>query len=176
MFNIFQTRVALAEGDPLGVEAEGLAIPANDHLWMGAGLPGTIKKEGGEEIEAEAIQQGPASLGSAIATGSGTLGCRRIFHLVVTGQDLKTQTEAIRPAVRAALSAAAGEGFTRLAIAPLEDEENLAAFRAAADQVIAALLEGLSEPSSLQEILLLTGSEGARESYRQALHHAMQGS
>ncbi|MCK4303642.1 MAG: macro domain-containing protein [Candidatus Eisenbacteria sp.] len=175
MFNVFRTRVSVQEADPLKVDAEGLVIPANDHLWMGSGVGGSIKKGGGEEIEIEAVQQGPAQLGQAIATGAGGLMLRRLYHAVLAGQDLKTQHEQIRPALAAALGAAARDRVACLAVAPLEDEEKLGAFHEAAREVVGALLDELGGETSLREIVLVVSSPEGQDAYRKALLDALGG-
>jgi hypothetical protein len=64
-------QVVVAEGDIAQLEVDAVANAANDHLWMGAGVAGALKRAGGEEIEREAIAQGPIPLGSAAVTGGG---------------------------------------------------------------------------------------------------------
>lgn len=174
MFNIFQTRVTVSEDSPLKVAADALAIPANDHLWMGSGLTGTIKKEGGEEIEAEAIRQGPAALGQSIATTAGELGFQKIYHVIVASQDLKTQTDQVGAAVTALLAGANKDKIAKLAVAPLESEENIKAFSEAAKELVLAMLKHLERETSLREIALLVHTTEARDAYRNALHEAMR--
>src|SRR6476659_8835486 len=65
------------EGDIAEVEADAIANAANDHLWMGAGVAGALKRAGGDEIEHEAMAQGPIELGTAVATAAGRLLPRR---------------------------------------------------------------------------------------------------
>ncbi len=175
MFNIFGTRIDLRVADPLAVEADGLVLPANDHLWMGTGLGGAAKKRGGESIEIAAVRQGPAQLGRAIATEAGALPFRRLYHAVLSGQDLKPQHDQIAPALRAALEAASAEGLQRVAVAPLEDEALTGAFHEAAIQVVRALLDVLGKATRLQEVILVTQGEGGRTAYRQALHAGLSG-
>ena len=43
------------EGDIASLEVDAVANAANDHLWMGAGVAGALKRAGGDEIEREAI-------------------------------------------------------------------------------------------------------------------------
>ena len=169
MFNIYGTRIDVQSVDPLKVAAEGLVIPANDHLWMGTGLGGAIKKVGGEDIEAEAVQQGPAELGQTLATVAGELPFARLYHAVIAGQDLKAQHEKIGPAVRAAIAAANRDGIKRLAFAPLESEELIGAFHDAARQVVSALLGELAGKTTLDMVILTTTKDECRDVYRQAL-------
>jgi O-acetyl-ADP-ribose deacetylase (regulator of RNase III) len=175
VFNIFKTKVRVEQGSPLTIEADGLIIPANDHLWMGAGFPGTVKKDGGEEIEVEAVRQGPAELGQAVPTSGGTLAFRRIYHAVLAGQDLKTHREQIRPAVGAALEAAASDGLECLAVAPLEDEELVGPFHEASQEVVAALLDRLGSATTLREVVLGVTREEGLEAYRKALLAGLSG-
>ncbi len=168
MFNIFGTRIDVCIEDPLKVEADGLVIPANDHLWMGAGLAGTVKKEGGEEIEVEAVRQGPAHLGQAVATAGGSLPYRRIYHAVLAEQDLRIHHEQIGPVLAAVFATASKDGIERLAVAPLESEELIGAFHDAARALVTALLEQLDGEGAPQELVLLVSTDEAKDAYRQA--------
>src|SRR6476661_1845801 len=40
----------VCEGDIAEVEADAIANAANDHLWMGAGVAGALKRAGGDEL------------------------------------------------------------------------------------------------------------------------------
>lgn len=165
MFQVFKTRVTIQEGE---VAAEGLVIPANDHLWLGTGPGLKLKQTAGEAVEVEAVRQGPAPLGQVIPTGAGNLGYRRIYHAVVMGQDLKVRQDQVRPALTAALALAAREKLTTLAIAPLEAEEMTSPFRHAAREMVAALFDRLSEGTTLKEVFLVTHRPDARQAYREA--------
>jgi len=41
------------------METDAIVNAANNHLWMGAGVAGAIKRKGGQIIEDEALRQGP---------------------------------------------------------------------------------------------------------------------
>jgi O-acetyl-ADP-ribose deacetylase (regulator of RNase III) len=104
------------EGDIAAVEADAIANAANDHLWMGAGVAGALKRAGGEEIEREAVAQGPVERGTAVATGAGRLAARFVIHGVVMGQDLRTDADLVRRATRACLALADELGCRSLAL------------------------------------------------------------
>jgi O-acetyl-ADP-ribose deacetylase (regulator of RNase III) len=165
VFQIFRTRVTIQEGE---AAAEGLVIPANDHLWMGSGPGLKLKQAGGEPIEVEAVRQGPVALGQAVVTGAGDLGFRRIFHAVVMGQDLKVHQEQIRPALGAALGLAGREKLATLSVAPLESEELLGAFHRAARETVATLFDHLAESTPLRQVFLATHRAESRQAYREA--------
>ncbi len=94
--------LAVVEGDITALDVDVIVNAANDHLWMGAGVAGAIKRAGGEEIEREAVAQGPIPLGEAVATGAGRLKARHVVHGAVMGQDLSTDASLIERTTRRA--------------------------------------------------------------------------
>jgi O-acetyl-ADP-ribose deacetylase (regulator of RNase III) len=99
-------RLEVREGDIAAVEADAVANAANDRLWMGAGVAGALKRAGGDEIEQEAMAQGPIPLGSAVATTAGRLPARWVIHGAVMGQDLRTNADLVRRTTRSCLELA----------------------------------------------------------------------
>jgi len=104
------------EGDIAEVEADAIANAANDRLWMGAGVAGALKRAGGDEIEHEAMAQGPIELGTAVATAAGRLHARYVVHGAVMGQDLRTNAELVRRTTRSCLDVADELGCRSLAL------------------------------------------------------------
>ncbi len=92
-------KIQILEGDITKVSADALVNAANNHLRMGAGVAGAIRKAGGKEIEEEAIRKGPISVGEVVDTGAGKLPVKYIIHAAVMGQDLRTDAEKIRHAL-----------------------------------------------------------------------------
>ena len=109
-------RLEVVEGDIAAMEVDAIANAANDHLWMGAGVAGALKRVGGEEIEREAVAKGPVPLGSAVATGAGRLKAQWVIHGAVMGQDLRTNAELIEETTRACLGLAEELGCASLAL------------------------------------------------------------
>ncbi len=52
-------KLEVVEGDIAALEVDAVANAANNHLWMGAGVAGALKRAGGAEIEREAVAKGP---------------------------------------------------------------------------------------------------------------------
>jgi O-acetyl-ADP-ribose deacetylase len=109
-------RLEVREGDIAAVEADAIANAANDHLWMGAGVAGALKRAGGEEIEREAMAHCPIELGSAVATTAGRLAARWVIHGAVMGQDLRTSIDLVRRTTRSSLQVADELGCHSLAL------------------------------------------------------------
>jgi O-acetyl-ADP-ribose deacetylase (regulator of RNase III) len=106
----------VVEGDIAALDVDAITNAANDRLWMGAGVAGAIKREGGEEIEREAVAKGPIAIGDAVATGAGKLPAKHVIHAAVMGQDLVTSAGAIRTATRRTLEVAEELGAVSVAL------------------------------------------------------------
>ena len=99
-------QLEIIQGDITEQNTDAIVNAANNHLWMGAGVAGAIKKRGGEEIEREAVSQGPVDIGEAVVTTAGRLKARWVIHAVVMGQDLHTSADHIKHATQKALAVA----------------------------------------------------------------------
>jgi O-acetyl-ADP-ribose deacetylase (regulator of RNase III) len=110
------TELEVVEGDITTLELDAIANAANNQLWMGAGVAGAIKRAGGDEIEREAVQQGPIEIGDAVATGAGRLRARWVVHGAVMGQDLRTNGELVRRTTESCLRVADELGAESLAL------------------------------------------------------------
>jgi O-acetyl-ADP-ribose deacetylase len=106
----------VVEGDITQLEVDAIANAANDHLWMGAGVAGAIKRAAGEEVEREAVAKGPIPVGDAVATGAGRLSPRWVVHGAVMGQDLRTNADLVRRTTASCLRVADELGARSLAL------------------------------------------------------------
>ncbi len=109
-------KLEVVDGDIAALEVDAVANAANDHLWMGAGVAGALKRAGGEEIEREAIAKGPIPIGDAVATGAGRLPARWVIHGAVMGQDLRTNADLVEMTTRSVLRVADDLGAESLAL------------------------------------------------------------
>ena len=78
-------RIRIVEQDIASLDVDAVTNAANDHLWMGAGVAGALKRSGGDEIEREAMAKGPIKVGDAIVTRGGRLKARHVIHAAVMG-------------------------------------------------------------------------------------------
>jgi O-acetyl-ADP-ribose deacetylase (regulator of RNase III) len=111
--------IEVVEGDITLQETAAVVNAANNHLWMGGGVAGAIKRKGGEAIEKEAISLGPVEVGEAVLTGAGSLKARHVIHAAVMGQDLHTDESKIRSATRSALKVADKKGIESVSLPAL---------------------------------------------------------
>ena len=108
--------VEIIDGDISAQDTDAIVNAANNHFWMGAGVAGAIKRRGGDEIEAEAMRQGPVEPGECVITSAGRLAAKHVIHAAVMGQDLRTSASLIDRATRNALALADQHGLTSIAL------------------------------------------------------------
>jgi len=99
-------RIEVVKGDITESSCDAVVNAANNHLWMGAGVAGAIKRKGGDIIEKEAIAKGPINPGDAVATTGGALKTEYVIHAAGMGQDLRTSEELIRKSTESTLRVA----------------------------------------------------------------------
>jgi O-acetyl-ADP-ribose deacetylase (regulator of RNase III) len=160
-------RLEVVEGDITRLEVDAIANAANNALWMGAGVAGAILRAGGEEIEREAVAQGPIEVGDAVATGAGRLPARHVIHGAVMGQDLRTDETLVRRTTERCLELADELGCRSLALPafgtgvggfPLDDCARIMVDAAKAH-----------EPSSLERVVFAVFGDEARHAFEAAL-------
>jgi O-acetyl-ADP-ribose deacetylase len=160
-------QLSVVEGDIAALDTDAIANAANDHLWMGAGVAGAIKRAGGEEIEREAVELGPIPVGEAVATGAGRLRTKHVIHGAVMAQDLQTNADLIARTTRRCLEVAEEVGARSLALPafgtgvggfPLEDCARIMVREVRAH-----------EPVSLERVVFAVFGADAESAFRLAL-------
>ena len=116
MVYVAGSTISLWQGDISDLKVDAVVNAANNHLWMGAGVAGALKRRGGACIEEEALVQGPLTVGEAVITTAGTLPAGHVIHAAVMGQDLKTDLAKVREATHNSLSLLVKEGLTSIAL------------------------------------------------------------
>jgi O-acetyl-ADP-ribose deacetylase (regulator of RNase III) len=107
------------KGDITDYEGDAIVNAANNNFWMGGGVAGAIKLNGGTSIEHESMRLGPKPVGEAVITGAGKLKTKFVIHAVVMGQDLRTDSAKILSATRAALQLAESNKIKSIAFPAL---------------------------------------------------------
>ena len=170
---IGETEIEVRDGDIAALAVDAIVNAANDHLWMGSGVAGAIRRGGGEEIEREAIAKGPIRVGDAVATGAGRLPARWVIHAAVMGQDLRTSAAAIEEATHSSLRVAEELGASSVALPafgtgvggfPLDECARLMAGACAAHLTSAA-----AAGTSLRLIVFAVFGAGAAAAFTAAL-------
>ena len=98
--------VSVVQGDISELAADAIVNAANSDLWMGSGVAGAIKQRGGEEIEREAMAQGPISPGQAVITNAGSLRAKKVIHCAGMPPGGRATYEYVENSAKAALELA----------------------------------------------------------------------
>lgn len=147
-------KITLYQGDITQLATDAIVNAANNHLWMGAGVAGAIKRAGGAEIEREAVSKGPIPVGEAVVTGAGRLQARYVIHAAAMGQDLRTDAEKIRTATVNSLKRADELGLKRIAFPALGTGVGGFSYHRAAEVMIEAIRQHLAGQTTLEEVVL----------------------
>ncbi len=157
-------------GDITQLELDALVNAANNHLWMGAGVAGAIKRTGGSEIEAEAVKKGPIPVGEAVVTGAGRLKAKYIVHAAVMGQDLTTDNEKIRQATRNCLIRADEMDIKSLAFPALGTGVGGFSLEECARIMITEVLRFSAEKTGLKKVVFALFDERSYQVFKQELN------
>jgi O-acetyl-ADP-ribose deacetylase len=157
----------VVEGDITALAVDAIANAANNHLWMGAGVAGAIKRAGGDEIEREAVAKGPIAVGDAVATGAGRLRVRWVIHGAVMGQDLVTSAELIERTTRRCLEVADGLGCESLGLPAFGTGVGGFSLEECA-RLMVGVVRG-HEPVSLRRVVFAVFGASARDVFAKAL-------
>jgi O-acetyl-ADP-ribose deacetylase (regulator of RNase III) len=155
------------EGNIAELDVDAIVNAANNHLWMGAGVAGAIKRAGGEEIEQEAVAQGPIAVGDAVATGGGRLKAQHVIHGAVMGQDLRTNAELVAQTTRRSLELADELGARSLALPAFGT--GVGGFPLAECAEIMVREVRAHEPASLERVVFAVYGDEAEAAFRRAL-------
>ncbi|MBA7584169.1 hypothetical protein ES708_26122 [subsurface metagenome] len=123
MMKIGKTKLEAVIGNIAAMEVDAVVNPSNNMLWMGGGASASIRKNGGDSIESDALTRAPADIGSAVCTSAGTLKARWVIHAVLCDQDLVTNEKNIRQATGAVFREAETLKCTSIALPMLNTGE-----------------------------------------------------
>ena len=159
--------IVIAKGDIAHQACDAVVNAANNHLWMGSGVAGALKKTGGPTVEREAMALGPIEVGRAVTTGAGKLPAKWVIHAAVMGQDLETDADKVRRATVSALVEADRIGAKSVALPALGTGVGGLVMEDCARAMHAGLEEALPLASVRRVIFVLYGPR-AYEAFRSA--------
>jgi O-acetyl-ADP-ribose deacetylase (regulator of RNase III) len=153
-------KISLKQGDITEVESDAIVNAANNHLWMGGGVAGAIKRKGGKIIEEEAVKQGPIPIGEAVTTSAGKLKAKYVIHAAGMGTDLKTDETKIASATLNSLKRADELKLASIAFPSIGTGVGGFSLDHAADIMLKTTIEHLKGITSLKRVtFVLYGNE-----------------
>lgn len=161
--------IELKLGDITASDRQAIVNAANNHLWMGGGVAGAIKRKGGSIIEQEAVKQAPIAVGAAVVTTGGKLKSRYVIHAAVMGPDLKTDEEKIRTATEASLIQANNLKLETIAFPALGTGVGRFPREAAARAMLEAIKNSAPRIASLKSIVFVLFDQETFDSFQKVL-------
>jgi O-acetyl-ADP-ribose deacetylase (regulator of RNase III) len=161
--------VQLWNGDICDLEVDAIVNAASTSLWMSTGVSGAIKHRGGDEIEFEAVRQGPVALGSAVVTGAGRLAARYVIHAVSLGADRRTDARTIEAATRSALAQAERLGVESIAFPALGTGVGGFPLEDAAQIMVRTIHDEMSRARAVRQVVLALRGGAAYRAFEAAL-------
>lgn len=146
------------QGEIAELEVDALVVPANESLFMTAGVAASVKRHGGDEIERDAVDQGPAAPGTAIATQAGSLAAAYVIHAIGVGHDRLANREQLATAIRTALAFSEPLQLRRVAISLVGVEHGAFTPPEAAEVLIEELTGDRLERTVPESIVIATAS------------------
>lgn len=110
--------ITVLQGDIAAYAGDAVVNAANNHLQLGAGVAGAIRRAAGPAVQAECDRylaaHGPIRVGEAVATGAGEMAVKWVIHAAAMGDEPATE-RSIASATAAALAQAKDLGARRVA-------------------------------------------------------------
>ncbi|HEX9868903.1 MAG TPA: macro domain-containing protein [Candidatus Tectomicrobia bacterium] len=165
------TTFEVVQEDITTCAVDAIVNAANNHLWMGAGVAGAIKRQGGQVIEDEAVRQGPIAVGQAVVTSGGALKARYVIHAAAMGQDLLTNADFVRQATIHSVQRAIDLGLASIALPALGTGVGGFPVDEAAQVMIDAtcLVLGATPQTSLTRVQFVLFTPDALQAFEEAL-------
>ncbi len=148
------------QGDISEQTVEAIGLAANDRLWMGGRVADAIKRKAGDDIESEAMKQGPLSIGEIAVTSAGELPIKKVLHSVIMGQDLMPTPETIREGTKNLLMKADELGITSMAIPAFGTGMAKIPPKESAIAMVEQIIDVLLNTNSIKELKIVLHTEG----------------
>lgn len=164
----------MVHGDISEQRADALVNAANNHLWMGSGVAGALKRKGGQIIEDEAIKLGPIPIGEAILTTAGELNAKFVIHAAGMGTDLRTDSKKVKAATQNALNRAHEANLKSIAFPSIGTGVGGFPISSAAKIMVRTAIEFLKDKNntSIEDILFVLFTEESYNAFAEELQNS----
>ena len=157
---IRRQRIIVGVGDITMLRIDCIVCPSNSQGIMKGGVANTIRLEGGEEIEQEAISLAPVAIGRAVSTTSGSLPCKHVLHAPTMKNPVEQSSKkTVLRATKAALKRADRLNHYSIGFPGMGTGTGGIAYLIAARQMVEAISGFSKEANSLRLVVLVARSE-----------------
>ena len=171
-FRFGECEVVLKVGDLAAEEASAIVSSANYEMKMRTGVGDSLRRRGGDEIEAEAMKDGDHALGSCVVTKAGRLAAKNVIHAVSAWNE----TSCVGRAMFRALLLADQRGHHILAVPALGTGAARVSLETCANAMMTTLRWHIALGGTrLQKVTIVLGDEAKLKSYRDVAEEALRG-
>jgi O-acetyl-ADP-ribose deacetylase (regulator of RNase III) len=163
--------IELIQGDITCLRVDAIVNAANEHLQLGAGVAGAIRRKGGPAIQRECDQIGGCPVGGAAVTAGGTLPARFVIHAVgpVWRGGQEGEEKLLASAVRSALERAAEIGAKSVALPAISTGVYGFPLKRAAEISVAEARRFSSGARSVERVVFCLFDDRALAAFQRAL-------
>jgi len=163
--------IELIQGDITCLRVDAIVNAANEHLQLGAGVAGAIRRKGGPAIQRECDQIGGCPVGGAAVTAGGTLPARFVIHAVgpVWRGGQEGEEKLLASAVRSALERAEEIGAKSVALPAISTGVYGFPLKRAAEISVAEARRFSSRARSVERVVFCLFDDRALAAFQQAL-------
>lgn len=166
-------QVHVARADLVTLPIDAIVNPANSLGIMGGGTAGSIRRNGGDQIQQAAMAAAPIAVGAAVVTTAGSLPCRHVIHVPTMEEPgAWISAENVRRAARAALIAADRNQFKVVAFPGMGTDLG----EVPRDEAARAIVEEIRAHKKAfpETVYLVDPSAEMVEAFEEALRNAQQ--
>ncbi len=164
-------KIIVRRGDITREGVDAIVNPANSGGTRAGGVALAIRKAGGEEIEAEAVERGPTAVGEAISTSAGKLPAQYVIHAPTMEMPAqKINLENVEKATFAALECASKLKIKSLAFPGMGTGVGGVSKKDAARAMVNTIKRFVAEGNSgLDEIILVGFDDELANAFKEGL-------
>ena len=161
--------IEVRQGDITEADTESIVNAANNHLWMGSGMAGAIKRKGGVEIERDAVAKGPIKVGEAVESVAGKLPYKYVIHAAGMGQDLRTDEHIVYEVTKNSLLLADRLKLKSIAFPAIGTGVGGFPLELCADRMVGAARELSGELKSVARVVFVLFDKAGFDAFNAAL-------
>ncbi len=169
-----RTQLELVQGDITDMEVDAIVNAANEHLQLGEGVAGAIRRKGGASIQEECNRIGSTPVGTAVMTGAGHLKARQVIHAVGPRMGEGDEDRKLASAVRAALALADRRGMKSIALPALSTGIFGFPMERAARIMLTEIHRYLQGGTKLDRVLVVLWGDDAFETWKRELRRGFR--
>jgi len=172
--NLKETAIEVKEDDITEQSVDAVVNPANEHLVLGGGVAGAIRKKGGDVIQQECDILSPITVGEAVMTTGGHLKAGHVIHAVGPRMGEGDEDNKLKNAVANALRIADDNGFSSIALPAISTGIFGYPMEKCAKIMMSEIVDFINAGTVLREIVICVFGTEAYDIFVQQLEEAIQ--